>query len=429
MAQHIHFVGIGGIGMSALAQLFAVQGHTVTGSDRSESPVTTLLQDKGITVHIGHNAAYVTKEHSLLVYSDAVLEDNPERLQAREFGIRERSYFEALGEATKVGRSIVVTGTHGKTTTTGMIAKVLIDAGLSPTVIAGSILKDFASNFVAGTSDIFVIEGCEYRRHFTKLHPHVLVITNVELDHTDYYRNLEDLQAAFRDVVQSVSEEGSIVCNPAASSVRPTLVGAKATIVSYPQATLPNLLLPGTHNTDNARAAKCAVYALQPNLNEDVARNALASFQGTWRRFEYKGATRSGALLYDDYAHHPTAMQKTIETFRVVHPNKQLVVVFHPHLYSRTKSFFDEFAAQLACTDHALLLPIYAAREPDDSSVSSELLCDAVVKNGGKCTYVEDFEAAAHALCDYGGETVIVTMGAGDVYKLDELLLPGCSTK
>jgi len=416
----IHFVGIGGIGMSALAQLYKTQGVIVSGSDRETSPVVELLLSKDFEVMIGHKEKNVPEGIDLLVYSDAVPKDNPERMYAKKMGVRELSYFEALGEATKEGTSIVISGTHGKTSTTAMVAKILIDAGKEPTVIAGSILSEYGSNFIEGAPDLFVIEGCEYRRHFLHLHPDVLVVTNIELDHTDYYKDLADMQDAFCKVISLVPENGTLVTNTVSDTIIPTLHMSHAKVVPYQKTTVPKLLLPGEFNLENARSAKTAVYALYPELHERDLDKSLSEFKGTWRRFEYKGATRNGAIVYDDYAHHPTSVKKTIEIAKSEFKDKQIIVVFHPHLYSRTKSFFDEFAEALSLADKSILLPIYAAREKKDKSVSSEELVKLINKKGGHAHYAETFEEAEKLLSGSNVDTVIFTMGAGDVYKLGD---------
>jgi len=421
--ERIYFVGIGGIGMSALAQLYASKGAQVTGSDRAASPVVELLLLKGIEVFIGHDAAHIHQGTTCVVYSDAVPEDNTERVWAREHGVEELSYFEALGAATKEGTSIIISGTHGKTSTTAMIAKILIDAGKEPTVIAGSILSEYGSNFVAGKHDLFVIEGCEYRRHFLHLHPTILVITNIELDHTDYYKDLSDMQDAFQSVIARVPESGAIVTNTTSGTIAPLVSQSDARVVAYQELLVPDLRARGEFNRENARAAKGAVQALFGDIAEKDIDVSLHEFTGTWRRFEYKGKTSLGALVYDDYAHHPTAVRSTIEMAHAEFPDKHIVVVFHPHLYSRTKDFFDEFAEALSLADSVILLPVYAAREAYDPTVRSEKLADAIANKGGHAEYAESFDVAETLLDEKGSDTLILTMGAGDVYQVAESLL------
>lgn len=423
----IHMTGIGGIGMSALAQLYAVRGALVRGSDRAPSRVTDLLTRKGITVYIGHAAEHVREDTDLLVYSDAVTFDNAERVRARGLGVRECSYFEALGEVTEKGASIVIAGTHGKTTTTAMLAKILIDAGKGPTVIAGSILSEYRSNFVAGRADLFVIEGCEYKRHFLHLHPTILVINNIELDHTDYYKDLADMQDAFRSAIALVGEEGAVVTNTDSDTITPVLKGVSVNVVGYQDAALPTLLAPGTFNRSNAQAAKTAALAFDPSLDTNAIDTSLASFKGTWRRFEYKGKTASGALVYDDYAHHPSAVRGTLEMVRQEFPGMRIVVVFHPHLFSRTRDFMDEFASALALADQVLLAPIYAAREQVIEGVTSDVLAEKIVVLGTPARAFDSLDAIRLHLSTrhpaLSTDTLILTMGAGDVYTLADAIV------
>lgn len=404
--QKIHMVGIGGIGMSALAQLYAHEGAIVTGSDRSEQPTTQMLEKKGIPVFIGGHADNVPKDAELLVYSDAVVEGSEgyvERQRAQELGIKEMSYFEALGKVAEGKKTIAVAGTNGKTTTTAMLAKILIDAGLDPTVVVGSIVSEWGSNFRAGKSDLFVVEACEYKNHFLKFHPAVLVITNIEFEHTDFFASLADVEAAF---AQARAQAGVVVEH-----------------AQYAKESVPDLLVPGEFNKDNARAAKAAAKVVAPELADVAIDASLAMFRGTWRRFEYKGKTLGGADLYDDYAHHPTAIYKTIAAAREKFPGKQVIVFFHPHLYSRTRDLFDEFATALATADHAFVLPVFAAREPHNASVSNEALAKAIQKNGGKAEAIGDMEEVTEKIKSFGAGALVFTMGAGDVYKAGEQAL------
>lgn len=426
--RNIHMIGIGGIGMSALAQLYHVRGYEVTGSDRSESPTTALLSGQGIPVHIGQDAKHVPDVCDLVVYSDAIPEDNVERVRAREQGITEQSYYTALGEATKEGTSIVVSGTHGKTTTTAMLAKVLIEAGKRPTVLCGSLMSEYGSNFVAGRDDLYVIEGCEYKRHFTKLHPTIFVITNIEYDHTDYYKDLPDMQSAFKEGVALLPESGTIVTNPTDTTIHSVLEGSRRRVVSYLDVTVPKLTVPGTFNTHNARAAKAAALALDPALDEASIDTSLVAFRGTWRRFEYKGKTKEDALVYDDYAHHPTAIRATLDMARAEFPDKKIIVAFHPHLYSRTRDLMDGFVEALALADEVLLAPIYPAREEPIEGVTSEVLAEKISARGTPAIAFTSLDEVEHALrvsspFSLLPSTLLLTMGAGDIYQVAEKIL------
>jgi UDP-N-acetylmuramate--alanine ligase len=416
----IYMTGIGGIGMSALAQLLAHQGKSVSGSDRDESPTTVLLENKRIHVDIGQQAKNVTDDVQLLIYSDAIPSDNLERMRAQERGISQMSYFEALGAVSKDARTVAVAGTHGKTTTTGMLAKILQVAGEEPTAIVGSIVRDFESNFLAGKPDLFVVEACEYRDHLLKLTPEILVITNIELDHTDYFPDIEALIATFQTAVRKVSREGFIVCDPAGPNVARVLADASARIVDYTEEVVPELGLIGEFNRQNARAAAAAARAVFPEIAQETIDRALADFKGSWRRFEYRGETPLGALVYDDYAHHPTAIEKTIEATREKFPCKKIVVAFHPHLYSRTKSFQAEFARALARADASIIAPIYAAREAHDPTVSNQILAENIHALGGKSLALDSFDEIRDELLKQDADTLIITMGAGDIYKVAE---------
>ena len=401
--KSIHMVGIGGIGMSALAQLYVHEGARVTGSDRSAQPTTQMLEEKGIAVAIGSHADMVPEDTDLLVYSAAVPSENAERMRARELGMLELNYPEALGQATVGKRLIAVVGTHGKTTTTAMIGKMLEDAGKDPTVVVGSIVPQWQTNFRPGGSDLFVVEACEYRKHFLAFHPEVLVVTNIEWDHTDFYKTEAEFIAAFDEVK---AQAGRVI---------------DASV--YQATSVPELHLPGSFNQDNARAAKAGVMALCPDIDEAVLDESLRNFKGTWRRFEYKGAVVGGADLYDDYAHHPTSIVKTIQAAREKFLGKQIVVFFHPHLYSRTRDLFDGFVAALKTADQVYVLPVFAAREPHDASVSNEALAEAIRKNGGTAEAVGGMEEVTEKIKSFGAETVVFTMGAGDVYKAGEASL------
>ena len=415
--KNVHFVGIGGIGMSALAQMLAHDGVGVTGSDRERSPVTEMLEKKGISVTVPQAAENVPTDADIVVYSDAVPPDNPERAEAARRGIPQLSYFAMLGKVSAGKRTVAVAGTHGKTTTTGMLAKILVDAGASPTAIIGSIVKDFESNYVAGTSDIFVVEACEYRDHLLELSPEVLVITNLEWDHTDYFPSLAALQETFRRAIGRVPETGVIVTDPANPNITPLLSAARARVVDYTVEPAHKLLLPGVFNQNNARAAAAAARAIRPDISEETIAAALASFHGTWRRFEYKGTTPAGAEVYDDYAHHPTAVHETLQALRARATGK-IFVAFHPHLYSRTRDLLDEFATAFKDADEVLVAPIYAAREVDDGSISSELLAERVQAAGthARAATFVDIESILNTE-PKSGDT-IMTMGAGDIYKV-----------
>ncbi len=422
----VHFVGIAGVGMSALAQFMVDQGARVTGSDREESPVTEMLLSKGVEVLIPQVANNVPEDTELVIYSDAVPEGNPERLYATDNLIEQISYFQALGKVSEGKRTVAIAGTNGKTTTTGMLARILNDAGVSPVAIVGSIVKDFNSNYLPGTSDIFVVEACEYRRHFLNLNPEILVVTNIEYDHTDYFRDLVDVQDAFRTLMERVPAHGAIITDATHPNIAPLLLGVQAQVIDYTHEHSYDLRLPGEFNVQNARAAASAARFLATSLSveslDEGMEISLADFHGTWRRFEYKGKTTSGADVYDDYAHHPTAIVGTLAELRLRTLGK-LFVAFHPHLYSRTRDLFEGFANAFQDADYVFIAPIYAAREKDEGIVSSELLAERITSNGTDAIALPTFEAIEESLGAAGPGDTVVTMGAGDIYKVADALV------
>ncbi|MBI4065756.1 hypothetical protein HY412_01000 [Candidatus Kaiserbacteria bacterium] len=426
--KKVHFIGVAGVGMSALVQmLLCREGARVTGSDNARFPTLDAVEKLGISVTIGYDAKNIPDDAELVVYTDAAHDDNVERAEALRRGISQLSYFAMLGEVSKGKMTIAIAGTHGKTTTTGMLAKILKDAGASPTAVIGSIVKDFGSNYLHGDSDLFVVEACEYKDHLLELSPKVLVITNLEWDHTDYFPSFTALQETFKKAIERVPEYGAIVTNPSDKNVAQLLVNAKAAVIDYTKEPSYKLQLPGEFNQMNARAAAAAARAVLSRGNPMSTicghriSTSLAAFQGTWRRFEYKGKNKNGADVYDDYAHHPTAVRKTLKTLRTKVKGK-IIVAFHPHLYSRTRDLLDEFATAFGDADRVLIAPIYAAREIDDGTVSSEILAERIRATGTDATAL-DFDAIEKELTFVDASDTIITMGAGDIYKVADALV------
>ena len=412
----VHFIGIGGIGVSAIARMMILEGKIVSGSDQGSTIVTEELAKLGATIYTSQKAEHISVDIDLVIYSIAVPPSNPEFAKAQEFHIPMLTYPEALGQISRDKYTIAVAGTHGKTTTTAMIAKVFLDGGLNPTVVVGSFLKDYKSNFIAGASQYFIAEACEYRRSFLNLHPKILVITNIEADHLDYYKDLADIQSAFRELAERVPIDGFIVCNPSDSHLVSVLAGVKAKIIDYTKINAEGLALkfPGAHMVADAKAALAVAEVI--GLSPSTALRALNEFRGTWRRFDYKGQTDKGAEVYDDYAHHPQEIEATISGAQEKYPGRKIIVVFQPHLYSRTKEHLAEFGRALALADQVILVPIYAAREADDGTIRSEDVVAAITKNGGTAVVADNLATAtaqAAAVGDSG--SVILVMGAGDV--------------
>lgn len=425
--KKIHFIGIGGIGMSALARHYLHEGWQVSGSDIAESENTKKLEAEGVDVVYKQLPENISSRFNLelVVYSDGVTKETAgwgELEAARAAGIETVSYFEALGRVANDYYVIAVAGTHGKTTTTAMLADILEEASFDPTVVVGSLRSKTGSNYRPGKSKYFLVEADEYQRHFLHFEPDVLIINNVDLDHVDYYRDLEDVQSAFTELVAKVPEEGVIVTDVKDSHIQPVIKEAQATVVDYNKYLNLSLKLtqPGLHNRKNAAAAAAAAVAL--GIQPAVINTALENFAGTWRRFEYKGGVH-GAPVYDDYAHNPQKIAAAIAGARELHPDKHLTVVFQPHTYSRTQQLFTEFVDALAVADRVILLPIYAAREADDGSISSEMIRDALLEKGTACELFYTLEAAALAVeesvCQ---EDVVMTVGAGDVTKVSTFL-------
>jgi len=418
-------VGIGGIGISAIARMMHARGVHVSGSDVAESEVTKNLREAGIGVTIGQSLDLIPPNAELIVYSNAIKKlDDDFFEKLKSLGQPMKSYPELLGEVSKDMCTIAISGTHGKTTTTGMIGTMLIDLALDPTVVVGSLLLREKSNFIQGKSDIFVTEADEYRRAFHNLYPTILIITNIDLDHLDYYKDLADIQSAFYELALRVPENGAIVCNPNDPHVMPILAGIKAKIIDYTKENIIGLSLrfPGAHNIENAQATLGVAHIL--NIDHTQAIKSLNGFQGTWRRFEYKGETKNGALVYDDYAHNPQKIRAALAGTRELYAQQRIVAVFQPHLYSRTKFLLDDLAQSFGDADEIVLVPIYAAREHDDGTISSDMLAQEISKHNRLVRSLSSFEAVTNHLNDTVQKgDVIMLLGAGDINNLASTLI------
>lgn len=421
--KKVHFIGIGGIGVSAIARMMLLNGKKVSGSDSAPSPVTERIKRLGARIYIGHQESNIPHDTELIVYSPAVPGNNPELVKARREGIVVYSYPEMLGYISQGMYTIAISGTHGKTTTTAMIAEIMIAAKKDPTVVVGSFLKKQKDNFVPGSSKYFVVEACEYRRSFLNLSPQVLVITNIDNDHLDYYGNLKNIQKAFNEMALKVPKNGFIVCNARDPIVKPALKGVLAKIIDYTKTkTHITLPIPGHHNIENAQASLAVAKLIE--IEETGALATLKEFHGTWRRMEYKGMTKKGALVHDDYAHHPTEIRATLKGFRSAHPNNKLIVVFQPHLYSRTKFLIDELAQSFIDADDVIFADIYAARETGDGTVSSVVLADYTKKYHTHAHYGGGFISIEKYLTrNAKKDDVIITMGAGNVYEIGDKII------
>jgi len=420
----IYFIGIGGIGISAIARMLILEGKEVIGSDISMSEVTDELIKAGARIEKGQSLELIPKDADLIIYTAAIEVADPELLMGiKNLSIPSLSYSQALGIYSKNKKTIAISGTHGKTTTTAMLAKVLLDAKTEPNVIVGSLLTETKTNYVAGKGEYLVVEADEYRRSFLSLHPYILLINNIDADHLDYYKDLADVQSAFRELALRVPKDGAVVCNLKNKNVVPVVQGIDVPIYDYSEVSVSDLKLPfpGEHNRDNARATLCIVKIL--GIDEVVAKKALEDFRGTWRRFEYKGKTVNGTLVYDDYAHNSQKVQAVIQGAREMYPDKKIIIAFQPHLFSRTKSFLNEFAEALSGADEVVLLPIYPAREAFDSTISSAMIAEKIT-SAGKTKVVKDASEAEEYLRNNSKDgDVILVVGAGDIYKIANNLI------
>lgn len=413
--QKVHFIGIGGIGMSALARLFLSEGKSVSGSDRAPSDITHSLEAEGVTFFLEQIAGNIFDDIDLVVYTEAMPQDHEELLRARELGVATMNYFDALGMVANEYYLIAVAGSHGKTTTTAMIIDIFEKAGLDPSAIVGSLRATTKSNYRAGKSKYFVVEACEYRRDFLSLTPDVLVITNIEHEHVDYYKDLDAVQQAFHEFALQVREGGAVIVNLGGENIAPIFEGIQAMIVDYGKYFDPQLKLqvPGVHNQMNASAATAAASIV--GVRPLQCKEALEKFAGTWRRFEYKGEVH-GAKVYDDYGHHPTEIKATLQGARELYPDRKLILVFQPHTYSRTHELFSDFVDALSLADEVYVLPIYAAREENESGVSHMMLAERVATMGISAQAHDSFDTVVvelqHIISVYD---VVLVMGAGDV--------------
>lgn len=416
----IHFIGIGGIGVSALAKYYLEKGHQVFGSDVTASSLTEDLIKRGAQVFIGPNTAENIKDYDLVIYSPAVKSNNLEMIEAELKGIKALSYPQALGEMTKEYFTIAVSGTHGKSTTTSMIALILTEAGLDPTVVVGTKLKEFGdSNFRMGQSQYLVIEACEHEESFLNYWPKIAVITNIEEDHLDYYQNLDNIKRAFNEFASHLDKDGILVKQKEIEVICDKKVIEFSLTEEKEVKKLREIIkIPGDHNILDALAALKVARAL--NIPDEVAFSALSKYMGSWRRFEI--TEYPNFTLIDDYGHHPTEILATLKGAREKYPNKNIYCVFQPHQYQRTFLLFDDFikvfkeVIETKLVNKLFLIDIYdvAGREGGEfkEKVSSERLVNAVPG----AIYANKDELYGNLK---GGE-VIIFMGAGNIYDLSQ---------
>ena len=447
---HVHFMGIGGISMSGLAEILLDAGFTVSGSDQKCSPLTEHLEKMGAKISYSQIADNIESGIDLVVYTAAISCDNPELLEAKKQNIPTMSRAELLGQIMKnYPMPIAISGTHGKTTTTSMISEILLDADVDPTLSIGGILKSIGGNIRVGKSDYFVTEACEYTNSFLSFFPKISIILNIEEDHMDFFKDIHDIRNSFHRFAKLLPEDGYLIINSEIENLseltsdlacRVITVGKdKNADYTYTNASFDelgrgtytlvkkgvaseqvSLGVVGEHNITNSLAVLALMDIL--GIPKESVLKSLKKFTGTDRRFEYKGVV-NGVTILDDYAHHPTEITATL-TAAKNYPHKNLWVVFQPHTYTRTKAFLKDFAKALSISDKVILTDIYAAREKNTIGISSKDLLTELQTYGKECYYFSSFEEIEKFLlknCINGD--LLITMGAGDVVKIGENLL------
>lgn len=423
--KKVHLIGAGGIGISAVGKLLLQRGVEVTGSDVIDSDTLRELEMAGATVSIGSDQKRVSNV-DLVIYSSAVPEDDPERAAAG----KQTSYFEFLGELSKEYKTIVVSGTHGKSTTTAMLGLILEAAGLDPTVVVGTKVPGWElGNLRVGQSEYLVVEGCEHMAHMLGLHPEIVVLTNIEAEHLDYYRDLDHIRETFQKFVDQVPQSGFVVRNADDSESMKLSVGSED--LTYSLGDKPaelELQIPGEFNVANALAAMTAATKL--DVDQAVALKALSEFPGVWRRFERVGQF-AGAEIVSDYAHHPTAIGKTLEAAREHFPDQRLVVCFQPHQHARTRDLFDDFIEAFELADELIVSEIYdvVGRHDKVEDISSRDLVNTIQEFDQSQSvsrdvlYAADLKEAEQMLRErVQSNDIVIVMGAGDIDQVARLL-------
>ena len=446
----IHFIGIGGISMSGLAEILMREGFRVSGSDAHESELTEHLAAAGAKVMYGQAAANITDDMDLVVYTAAVHADNPEYAEVVRRGIPMMTRAELLGQIMKnYGEAIAISGTHGKTTTTSMVTEILLAAEKDPTISVGGILHSIGGNIRVGGPELFVTEACEYTNSFLSFFPTMEIILNIEADHLDFFKDLADIRHSFHRFAGLLPENGLLIINSDIENYQEITDGLACRVVTFgstaeadyhaehvtydesAHATFRvikhgkpgqeyHLNVPGAHNVLNALASIALADSL--HIAPEIIRKGLMNFSGTDRRFQYKGEM-NGFTIIDDYAHHPTEIKATLHAAQH-YPHREIWCVFQPHTYTRTKAFFNDFAEALTLADHVVLADIYAARETDTLGISSKQLADRIRELGTDAYYFPTFEEIEKFLlekCMHGD--LCITMGAGNVIDIGEDLL------
>ncbi|MBI5414135.1 UDP-N-acetylmuramate--L-alanine ligase [Candidatus Peregrinibacteria bacterium] len=423
----LFFSGIGGIGMSALAQFLHQHGVNVSGSDQSDSEILHDLEASGISVSREQKAENLPHDISELIYTEAVPPENPERREAAKRKIPQKSYFEKLGEISRDYFTIAIAGTHGKSTTTAMTALALEAVGFRPNVLLGTKVFEWGKkNFRIGKSNILIVEACEYRESFLHLHPNIIVLTSIDSDHLDYYKTKERYDEGFRKFLAKLSADGVVILSSEGATAPSRLYGNR----TYTQIdaskfldAVPEMKIPGNHNRQNASKVLALFSVLELDL--EIAKKSLGAYRGSWRRFEEKGE-KNGILVIDDYGHHPTEIRATLSALKEKFPNRKKWIVFEPHQYSRTFTFLEEFGKSFPDVDEILIPGIYRVRdsEKDVKKVSPQILVEEIAKNlrsDQRVRYSESYEKTIEILnAETKAGDVILTIGAGPVNEVGE---------
>ncbi|NFL55980.1 UDP-N-acetylmuramate--L-alanine ligase [Clostridium botulinum] len=446
--KHIHFIGIGGISMSGLAEILLYHNFTISGSDMNSSPITKKLKDKGAHIYIGHKKENI-KDADLIVYTAAIASDNPEIIEAKEKNIKLMDRADFLGDLMKGYKyNIAISGTHGKTTTTSMLSHVALKANVDPTILVGGNLDIINGNVRVGKSDFFITEACEYKSSFLKFFPYIGAILNIDADHLDYYRDLNDIKNAFSKFIKLIPKDGYLVAYGEDKNIQSIIKEANCNVITYginsgdiqahnieydekacgnfdvvkdnQKLFSVKLNVPGKHNILNSLASICIGLASNMKCKDII--KGIESFFGTHRRFELKGC-KNNITVIDDYAHHPTEISATLDAAKK-YPHNKLFCVFQPHTYSRTLTLFDDFTKCFDNADEIILADIYAAREKDTGIISSDMLGDKLRDRGLKCTNFHKFDDIKNYLIENAKDgDLILTVGAGDIYKVGEMYI------
>ena len=424
----IYCSGIGGIGLSAYASYRASQGHQVLGSDRAETDLIRDLTGQGIEVFLRQDGSNIPEDADLFVYSEAIPETSPERQRAAALDIPQQTYFQALGELTRDFRVVAVAGTHGKSSTTAMTARVLIEAGFDPSVIVGTKMRELSGrNWRKGSSQLFIVEACEYRRSFHFLSPQVILLTNADGDHFDYYTSAQDYEQAFVDFVKRLPPDGLLITH-GSDPVCASIAGrGEREVIDADAFPLPILATPGVHMQQNAQLV--LALAKEFNVDQQQALTSLSGYSGVWRRMERKGETKSKVTVIDDYGHHPVEIRATVQAILGAFPGRRLVVVFQPHTHDRTRKLYDAFTQAFTGAAVVIIPNIYDAR-PDRESGLVDL--SALVRDIGKGSQVQaidgkSLDATERLLREkiLKPQDVLLVLGAGNVTELATKILKG----